>query len=643
MRAPIEEHRILEVEETSYLDKPMVFAHPNDSVSSIASYPTFSQRSSSDSTNTSLSSVDDEAVVHVDEAHESGHDSLRTLLPAGHRYKASPPMRLQLPTRPLLLRRRGSSQPNSPTLTYPTPISIHLNNELVSPLSEGSFSDRRSTIASTDSPNQERTLSQLIEGLERLNAERGSTDISDDHSFHNVSVESGSTHDDDESLHTMSDTLETKTTSVHDIDSDETFSTAPRPSATTLESMVHVMASQETLTPPKNLKPKRSSNALPFEHEPPVRPPGLPLSDTQSPILNRHIQAPMAIKEVKKETPPRYSQIDPKRIPTPVSVSPINVHANANAPVMSPRPDKSSLSRSATLSSIPPRLTSINLPAARPLRRLSRGELLAEDRSSKQWDKAKISTDVQQFGQRMQWDKAQKAWQLVRDAESTPITRKQDLSRERACPQPVQVVAPKPGRRRCSMLSPGRLEWAFVDSSLANAGPNSPTTYRLCIAWRVLTGHNAFRHPFGLQEELKVFVLERTSKEFYDFYEGLMDRFQLEPRRHPWAKDHEIGPLALGSIEFMKKPEDYDPAPIYDTYTKQEERDRIAELEHWIQGFMKLKNTPMAHVLESEYIRRWMAPRKDRDCERIVEQWRKDGHGEFGNEEGFACALERLW
>jgi hypothetical protein len=263
MRAPIAEPRILE--EASFLDKPMVFAHPNDSVSSIASYPTFSQRSSSDSTNTSNSSVDDDVVVHIDEPQDEKHG----LLPVDHQYVPSPPMRLQLSTRPLLLKHQGSPQPTSPTFAYPTPISIHLNNELMSPISEGTFSDRRSTIASVDSPDRERSLSQLIEGLERLNAGRPSINGSDDHSLLSVSEEAGNTNEDTQSVLTASSTqssLDTETISSHVADSDESFGTMTTPTA---EPLAPLVATQDTSALLVSLKPKRSSNTLPLEHETP--------------------------------------------------------------------------------------------------------------------------------------------------------------------------------------------------------------------------------------------------------------------------------------------------------------------------------------------------------------------------------------
>lgn len=297
----------------------------------------------------------------------------------------------------------------------------------------------------------------------------------------------------------------------------------------------------------------------------------------------------------------------------------------------------------------PPRLTSLELPPARRLRSLLRADIASDGRASQQWDREKVTQDVRQVVQRLRWDKAQKAWQLVREAEHLPPAhgRINSVSQTSSPHRPIPLSPTFP--TRTVMLPPGKMEWALVDSATpSNTGPG--LVFRLCIAWRVTPEHNAVRHPFGAQEELKVFVLGRNSEDFYQLYEGLMGRFMLEPRRHPWAQPHEIGPKAAGSIEPMELPveeeEDLDFTSEGARWEAVREivRRKVDTLDAWTQGFMNLKHTNMAHVLESDFVRGWMAPRREGDCERSVDKWRKDGHGEIGRDsEGIANVLERLW
>jgi hypothetical protein len=294
----------------------------------------------------------------------------------------------------------------------------------------------------------------------------------------------------------------------------------------------------------------------------------------------------------------------------------------------------------------PPRLGSITLPPARPLRSLRRSELPVEDTGSQQWDREKVATDVLQVVQRLRWDKAQKAWQLVKQAEVVPITKKQDIpalppsgiqhirfaSNVNALPNVTQI------------LPPGRLEWAFLDPSIPSATTDLKLIFRLCVAWRVHTPQNAFRHPFGAQEEVKVFVLGRTTNEFFELHEGLLEQYDLEPRRHQWTQPHEMGPRAKGCLERMDKPDnDENSSGIgWGTYKGQAMKKREM-LESWVDSLMRLKGTAMQAVLEGQLIRSWMAPKREGDCERIAGDWRKDGHGEVAFEERIARALEGSW
>ena len=273
-------------------------------------------------------------------------------------------------------------------------------------------------------------------------------------------------------------------------------------------------------------------------------------------------------------------------------------------------------------------------------------DLLADERASQQWDREKVATDVRQITQKTQWDKAQKTWQLVREAERIPVVRKDEISsRVESIPQPsLQRMPTHHSRRNMPILPPGRLEWAFVDSNMPSVTVQSEPAYRLCIAWRMLSGHNHFRHPFGAQDELKVFVLGRTSSEFYDLHRNILRNFPVEPRRHQWATDTEIGPLAKASIESMEPPcdEEFVWSPHGRTWQQNREdtKTRAASLERWMQSLMRLKQTPVGGVLESELLRQWMTPKREGDCERVAENWRNDNH--IGDER-IARTLERLW
>lgn len=361
-----------------------------------------------------------------------------------------------------------------------------------------------------------------------------------------------------------------------------------------------------------------------------------------------------------------------------------------------PRP-KNRVSRRSTDSScrvvinLPPRDRSLPLPSARALRSPIVDQHSPREKGSQQWDRDKVAVDVKQHvAQRLRWDKAQKAWRLVECAEEAPITKRKELeSRRLPVPAtPLNLPLSWQTPQATPVLPQGRLEWALVDSGILQSDPITPkaasTTavaatagsdilFRLCISWRITTGSNHFQHPFGVRDELKVFVLNRTGKEFYEFYSGLLEQFPLEPRRHQWARDDELSPRAMGCIEYMEPPnyeftqaqthgattlnldgsqweieEEYERTERERMEAQQVEREHIRRhtetLEAWVQGLIKLKHTPMANVLESQYVREWMAPRREtEDCERSVDSWRKDGIGEPGPEEGIARALEKIW
>lgn len=308
---------------------------------------------------------------------------------------------------------------------------------------------------------------------------------------------------------------------------------------------------------------------------------------------------------------------------------------------LNPAPSESS----PTVCNPPVRYTSLALPAARRQRPVLRTDLLV-DRASQQWDREKVNGDVRKVAQRLPWDKAQKAWHLVREAEAAPIDREQiaTASQDSIIPRnPLSPLQPTMAARS-SMLPPGRMEWATVDSAAPNTAGQPGLIFRLCIAWRLATQYNAINHPFGAQEEVKVFVLGRTHEEFYQFYEGLLGKFMLEPRRHPWTQSEEIGPRANASLFPMEPPlddEEFDSAIHGDELTRVR---KVDMLETWTQGLMRLKGTKMDFVLASDYVRSWMAPRREGDCERSADNWRKDGHEEIGRDsEGIARVLERLW
>ncbi|KAG8840270.1 hypothetical protein FRB91_006349 [Serendipita sp. 411] len=349
----------------------------------------------------------------------------------------------------------------------------------------------------------------------------------------------------------------------------------------------------------------------------------------------------------RSEAPPPYTQSSPQH--TSVQKLDSKTLRADHAPLVSQHYPKTRDSIS-TMKQVPLRLTSITLPPARPLRRLLRTDLPLDDRSSRQWDREKVATDVRQVVQRLKWDKAQKAWQLVRAAGHAPITRKNDngfhhidrFSLQSPKLQPIQEHR----EMMESILPPGQLEWALVDSSAPVAALQSQSVFRLCIAWRVSVTRNAFKHPFGAQDELRVFVLGRTKADFYELHEKLLEEYPLEPKRHQWAQYHEISPMALASIEAMEKPADQMDEPLLSLSGPQweahreEMRREAGELDGWLQSLLRLKETQCGDALQSDLVRTWMSPRRTGDCERVTEDWRTDSHG---GEERIARALERLW
>ena len=315
----------------------------------------------------------------------------------------------------------------------------------------------------------------------------------------------------------------------------------------------------------------------------------------------------------------------------------------------------------------PIRSTSLTQRPSRRLRPRVRTELLCNERPSQQWDREKVAKDVQRAIPLLGWDKAQRAWQIVREASQVSPTRlikspKVPLSPP---PPPRHPSSPRDGilftpttptasSPRPPMLPPGKMEWAFVDSAAPDpTRPPSRLLFRLCIAWRVAIHSNAIKHPFGAQEEIKVFVLGRTHEEFYQLYQKLMGRFMLEPRRHPWTRSDEVGPRARASLDPMAAPDEEEEIEGLGEFASggkkgEQVRERVKAkvdaLEAWTQGLMRLKGTKMAYVLESDLVRMWMAPQREGDCERAVDNWQRDGHGEIGRDpEGIAKVLERLW
>ncbi|KIM24543.1 hypothetical protein M408DRAFT_331757 [Serendipita vermifera MAFF 305830] len=386
------------------------------------------------------------------------------------------------------------------------------------------------------------------------------------------------------------------------------------------------------------------------------------ISDDQWTLRAESIATETAAEELLANRLPRYSQLlhSPSQVDSPTEYSPVSplvvddrfksqmhladVKAASDLGLFTP-PKSPSL-----VFNPPPRLASLALPPARPLRSLLRSDIAADDRTSQQWDREKVTQDIRQVVQRLRWDKAQKTWQLVREAEHTPPTRGRISNvAEAPLPRNTSISSIAPLATRATMLPPGKMEWGLVDSAAPSNTGHPGLLFRVCIAWRVTPEHNAVRHPFGAQEELKVFVLGRTSEEFYQLYEGLMGRFMLEPRRHEWTQPHEMGPKAMGCLEPMEVPveeENFDFTTDGAQWeaTREAVRRKVDALESWMQGLMRLKHTNVGHVLESEFIRAWMAPRREGDCERSVDRWRKDGHGEIGRDsEGIAKVLERLW
>lgn len=418
-----------------------------------------------------------------------------------------------------------------------------------------------------------------------------------------------------------------------------------------------------------NLRTKRSSSALPVNQPPAIchEPSGINLkiameridevrseasSPTQMPptpdtALGFTNTAHNSLGSLeKRESPPPYSRGEtPSTRILPPGLA-VTGKVSPTATSSKPKPYIPPHLRPPSTLTPPARLASINLPPARQTRSVLMRDLPTDERASQQWDREKVTSDVRQITQRMQWDKAQKTWQLVREAERVPVIRKREISsRVEAVPQPtLQRTPAHHSRRSMPMLPPGRLEWAFIDSSMPSVTVQSEPAYRVCIAWRVLSGRNTFHHPFGVQDELKVFVLGRTSSEFYDLHQGLLHHFPLEPRRHQWTRDTEIGPLAQASIEPMSPPCDeqfvWSPNGTSWQQRREDTKTRAAALEQWMQGLMRLKQTPMAGVLESDLLRQWMTPKRDGDCERVVDDWRSDRH--IGDER-IARTLERLW
>lgn len=378
----------------------------------------------------------------------------------------------------------------------------------------------------------------------------------------------------------------------------------------------------------------------------------LPTDSNSDPVyLPRYSQVPTSsdqrIEPVVEPSPARHASILSNFVP-PITPSLVETPKKAT-PTLS---NLSPTSVSPLKVRPPPRLTSITLPPARPLRSVVRSDLSVEE--IQQWDKGKVATDVQQVVQNLQWDKAQKAWQLVKAAETSPMARRKDIPPSL---QPGHIhFAPTPTRSMSGLdqpsliLPPGCLEWALIDPGMPGITTESQLVFRLCITWRVHSGINTFRHPFGAQEEVKAFVLGRTYEEFYAFYEGLLERFELEPRRHRWTQAHEMSPRAKACIEYMEPPqakeyEDDLQRPYGEGWVVNEEQVRRKKetLDAWVQGLMKLKGSNMEYVLASEFVRSWMAPTRIGDCERWANDWRRGSYGYLGSGEAFARTLERAW
>ncbi|KAG8831134.1 hypothetical protein FRC17_003617 [Serendipita sp. 399] len=406
---------------------------------------------------------------------------------------------------------------------------------------------------------------------------------------------------------------------------------------------------QIIVTPPETPQTARPEPYVPLETIMDLRiDPITPLDHCSTVSLGQLAVSPSV--QTRVEAPPPYTQ----PLPQYSTIQHTESRAQPTQSTLPARRDSVS-----TMKHVPLRLSSISLPPARPLRRLLRTDLPRDDRSSRQWDREKVATDVRQVVQRLKWDKAQKAWQLVREAGQVPITHMSGAGSShfpnRFSLQSNTSLQPIHEHRVImeSILPLGQLEWALVDTSLPvpTTSPSSLSSsqpvFRLCIAWRTSVSRNTFRHPFGAQDELRVFVLGRTKADFYELHEKLLEQYPLESRRHKWAQDHEIGPMALASIEAMDKPdEEHDRERSMSVIGGQwevhrEEMRREAErLERWLQSLLKLKTTRCAEALQSDLVRAWMSPRRAGDCERVTENWRIDSHC---GEERIARALERVW
>ncbi|KAG8808874.1 hypothetical protein FRC19_005615, partial [Serendipita sp. 401] len=384
---------------------------------------------------------------------------------------ANPSLRVTLPIGPYENIAHSYPSPDSLPLSTTSELDHPANTLLTVPY-----------VQNRDSRTLSRTLSELLEGFDRLDVDCKADGTSD------VELED---HDELESDHRE----RARTPSMHSLEH--------TPSDTSSIHTPSISSEVETpFLPPQEyenehtLRSKRSSYVLPRHQQPfsmssepqnvvtapepsPPRQPELPTSlQTASEMLIDPLtpldQCPTTPGQestnnsvrTRSEAPPPYTQSSPQH--TSVQKLDSKTPRADHAPLVSQHYPKTRDSVS-TMKQVPLRLTSITLPPARPLRRLLRTDLPLDDRSSRQWDREKVATDVRQVVQRLKWDKAQKAWQLVRAAGHAPITRKNDngfhhidrFSLQSPTLQPIQEHR----EMMESILPPGQLEWALVDSS----------------------------------------------------------------------------------------------------------------------------------------------------------------------------------